>query len=86
MMKETSMNSHVFTPIKIGPVTIKNRIALPSMCVFFCDPDGPMNDTFYDYVEERVRGGAGLVIIPGSPHGKVSKGRPALSDDSYIPD
>ncbi len=80
------MNSHVFTPIKIGPVTIKNRIALPSMCVFFCDPDGHMNDTFYDYVEERVRGGAGLVIIPGSPHGKVSKGRPALSDDSYIPD
>lgn len=76
----------LFTPIKLGEVEIKNRVILPSMCVHFCEKDGHMNDCFREYVRRRAAGGAGLVIIPGSPHGKTSPGRPALSDDSYIPD
>lgn len=76
----------LFTPIKLGAVEIKNRVILPSMCVHFCDKDGHMNDCFREYVRKRAAGGAGLLIIPGSPHGKTSAGRPALSDDSYIPD
>ncbi|MBR0214211.1 MAG: FAD-dependent oxidoreductase [Solobacterium sp.] len=72
-------------PFKIGNVELKNRIALPSMCVFFCDSEGYINDTLMEYVRERVRGGVGLVIMPGIPHGKVGPGRPALSDNSYIP-
>lgn len=76
----------LFTPIKLGDVEIKNRVILPSMCVHFCEKDGHMNDCFREYVRRRAAGGAGLLIIPGSPHGKTSAGRPALSDDSYIPD
>lgn len=76
----------LFTPIRLGDVEIKNRVILPSMCVHFCEKDGHMNDCFREYVRRRAAGGAGLLIIPGSPHGKTSAGRPALSDDSYIPD
>ncbi|MCC8025261.1 MAG: NAD(P)/FAD-dependent oxidoreductase [Clostridium sp.] len=76
----------LFTPIKLGDVEMKNRVILPSMCVHFCEKDGHMNDCFREYVRRRAAGGAGLLIIPGSPHGKTSAGRPALSDDSYIPD
>lgn len=76
----------LFTPIMLGDVEIKNRVILPSMCVHFCEKDGHMNDCFREYVRRRAAGGAGLLIIPGSPHGKTSAGRPALSDDSYIPD
>lgn len=76
----------IFTPIKLGNVEIKNRVILPSMCVHFCEKDGHMNDCFREYVRRRAAGGAGLIIVPGSPHGKVSAGRPAMSDDSYIPD
>lgn len=72
-------------PITVGNVTFKNRIIMSSMCVFFCDPEGYVNDLFTEYVRERAEGGAGLIIIPGSPHGKVSAGRPAISDNSYIP-
>jgi 2,4-dienoyl-CoA reductase-like NADH-dependent reductase (Old Yellow Enzyme family)/thioredoxin reductase len=76
----------LFTPIQLGDVEIKNRVVLPSMCVHFCNKDGHMNDCFREYVRRRAAGGGGLLIIPGSPHGKVSAGRPALSDDSYLPD
>lgn len=76
----------LFTPIKLGDVELKNRVVLPSMCVHFCEKDGHMNDCFREYVRRRAAGGAGLLIVPGSPHGKKSPGRPALSDDSYIPD
>ncbi|MDO5407883.1 MAG: NAD(P)/FAD-dependent oxidoreductase [Eubacteriales bacterium] len=76
----------LFTSIKLGNVEIKNRVILPSMCVHFCEKDGHMNDCFREYVRRRAAGGAGLLIIPGSPHGKKSPGRPALSEDAYIPD
>lgn len=72
-------------PITIGNLTLKNRIIHPSMCVFFCDQDGYINDILTEYVRERARGGVGLIIMPGSPHGKVGPGRPAISDNSYIP-
>ena len=72
-------------PIKIGNLSLKNRIVLSSMCVFFCDQEGYINDVLTEYVRERARGGVGLIIMPGSPHGKVGPGRPAISDNSYIP-
>lgn len=76
----------LFTPIRLGNVELKNRVVMPSMCVHFCDPQGHVNDCMLEYVRRRAAGGAGLLIIPGSPHGKCSPGRPALSDDTYIPD
>ena len=76
---------NVFTPIKIGSVELKNRIIFSSMCVHFCDSEGNINDVLTEYVRERAEGGVGLIIMPGSPHGKPSVGRPAISDNSYIP-
>ncbi len=64
----------LFTPIKLGDVEMKNRVILPSMCVHFCEKDGHMNDCFREYVRRRAAGGAGLLIIPGSPHGKPAPG------------
>ncbi|WP_308752919.1 FAD-dependent oxidoreductase [uncultured Anaerotruncus sp.] len=77
--------AYVLEPISIGKVELKNRIVFPSMCVFFCDAEGYINDAMLEYVRERARGGAGLLVIPGSPHGKVGPGRPALSHNGYIP-
>ncbi|WP_306573538.1 NAD(P)/FAD-dependent oxidoreductase [Anaerotruncus massiliensis (ex Togo et al. 2019)] len=77
--------THALEPIRIGTVQLKNRIVFPSMCVFFCDAEGYINDVMTEYVRERARGGVGLLIIPGSPHGKVGPGRPALSHNGYIP-
>lgn len=74
----------VFTPIQIGSAVMKNRIVFPSMCTFFCEEDGTIGECMTEYVRERVRGGVGMMIIPGTPHGKPGPGRPAFSDDCYI--
>ncbi len=75
----------LLTPIALGNVTVKNRVVLPSMCVHFCDSEGYINDCMLDYIRCRAAGGIGLIIVGGSPHGKCGAGRPALSDDKFIP-
>ncbi len=79
------MDQKIFTPITLGNVTIKNRIMFSSMCVYFSEEDGRIGDCMLEYVRERAKGGVGLIVIPGSPHGKAGPGRPALSDEKYIP-
>ena len=79
------MAEKLFTPITLGNATIKNRVIFPSMCVIYANEEGYIDDVFLTYVKERARGGIGLIIIPGSPHGKPGPTRPALSDDKYIP-
>ncbi len=75
----------ILSPIQIGPVTVKNRVMFPSMCTFFCDGRGYVTEDQMDFVEDLAKGGAGLIVVPGSPHGKPGPGRPALSDDRYMP-
>ncbi|MCD7909577.1 MAG: FAD-dependent oxidoreductase, partial [Clostridium sp.] len=74
----------ILSPIKIGPVVIKNRVIFPSMCTFFCDSSGYVTEDQMDFVEDLAKGGAGLIVVPGSPHGKPGPGRPALSEDRYM--
>jgi 2-enoate reductase len=53
----------LFEPIKIGKVTIKNRIAMAPMGnVGLTNPDGNPNQRCIDYYIERARGGTGLII------------------------
>lgn len=47
--------THALEPIRIGTVQLKNRIVFPSMCVFFCDAEGYINDVMTEYVRERAR-------------------------------
>lgn len=74
----------ILTPGHIGKVELKNRVIFPSMCTFFCDEGGFVSEDQLSLVRSLAEGGAGMLIIPGSPHGKVGPGRPALSDDKYI--
>lgn len=54
---------NLFTPIKIGSVTIKNRFALAPMGPLgLADADGGFNQRGIDYYTERAKGGTGLII------------------------
>lgn len=56
---------HLFSPIKIGPVEIKNRIAMMPMGVFsprLMGKDGAYTKEGADYYIERAKGGAGLIV------------------------
>ena len=52
----------LFTPIKIGNVEIKNRIAMAPMLMDFGQFDGRTTDQLMNYYEERAKGGTGLII------------------------
>lgn len=53
---------HLFTPMKIGHVPIKNRLVMTAMCVGLAHHDGSVSDALAAYYEERAAGGAGLII------------------------
>jgi len=53
----------LFTPIKIGTVTIKNRFVMAPMGPLgLADADGGFNQRGIDYYTERAKGGTGLII------------------------
>ncbi len=74
----------LFTPIKIGAAVIKNRFVFPAMCTHYSDDKGSMTPRIQEFIRTRAQGGVGLIILPGTPYGPGSKGRPAISDDSHI--
>ena len=53
----------LFTPVKIGSLTIKNRFAMAPMGPLgLADAQGGFNQRGIDYYTERAKGGTGLII------------------------
>ena len=52
----------LFTPGKLGNMTVKNRIVMPPMGTGMAAADGEANDQIIRYYEERAKGGCGLII------------------------
>ena len=65
---------HLFSPLDIGSITVKNRIALAPMSFTQRSPDGGFAEENIRYIEEVCKGGAGLITmgesIVGSGEGK----------------
>lgn len=79
----------IFTPIKIGSKTAKNRIALSPMGVNLENADGSVSRAALEYFTARARGGAGI-IITGSANVSYPAGRSVphhlrLDKAEYIP-
>ena len=54
---------NLFTPVRIGSVTLKNRFALAPMGPLgLSDSEGGFNQRGIDYYTERAKGGTGLII------------------------
>ncbi len=56
------MYTHLFSPIKINRLTIRNRIAYPSLGLLY-SYDTKLNDKYYNFYNEIAKGGAGIVTI-----------------------
>lgn len=54
----------LFSPVKIGNVTLKNRVAMAPMGVTFAPGTNKINDAYVKYFEARAKGGQGLIITP----------------------
>lgn len=78
---------HMFTPMNIGNVTVKNRFVVPPMGNNFANTDGSMSDRSAAYYGARAKGGFGLITMEASVVHKGAKGgprKPCLYDDSTI--
>ncbi|OGR28241.1 MAG: hypothetical protein A2277_13340 [Desulfobacterales bacterium RIFOXYA12_FULL_46_15] len=56
------MYTHLFSPIRINRLFIRNRIAYPSLGLLY-SYDAKLNDKYYNFYNEIAKGGAGIVTI-----------------------
>ncbi|RLA91630.1 MAG: NADH oxidase [Deltaproteobacteria bacterium] len=81
---------HIFTPIKIGQITAKNRIKYAATETNFNTRDGFVTDKEIYYLEAQAKGGAGIVTTQGAyvderGEGKGFMGMMGISNDKFIP-
>ncbi len=83
-MKERKL----FTPVKIGPMEIKNRFVMPAMGTNLALHNGEAGDELIAYYTERARGGFGFLIMECCAvryDGRSLINECGLWDDSLIP-
>jgi len=71
--------THLFSPVRIGSVEVKNRIAMMPMGFFsprLMNDDGSYTRDGADYYIERAKGGTGLIITGLVPIIPLHKGFP----------
>ena len=76
----------LFDPLKIGGITVPNRILVPAMVTHLCKEDGIVTQDTIDRYVRYAAGGAGLIIVEAMAIHQVKSG-PLLriGDDQYIP-
>ncbi len=77
---------HLFSPLTIQGVTLRNRIGLSPMCQYSSE-DGLLNDWHLAHLGARAAGGAGLIIIEATgvePRGRITPADAGLWSDRQI--
>ena len=80
--------SQLFTPGRIGSVTIRNRTVMPAMTTRLADRDGFVTDATIAYFAARARGGTGLITVEMASPERVGRHRfheLGIYDDRFIP-
>ncbi len=80
---------NLFQPIKIGKMTVPNRIVHAPTDISTCTTEGEVTERLIAYNEEIAKGGCGLIIIGASSPDRVT-GRPSITavsvdQDYFIP-
>lgn len=77
---------HLFTPLKLRDVTLRNRVGVSPMCQYSSE-DGFANDWHLVHLGSRAVGGAGLVIAEATavePRGRISPNDLGIWSDEHI--
>lgn len=77
---------HLFDPLTIKSVTLRNRIGMSPMCMYSSE-DGHANDWHFTHLVSRAIGGVGLIIVEATgvlPEGRISPGDMGIWKDSHI--
>lgn len=79
--------SHLFTPLQLRKITLRNRLAVSPMCEYSSE-DGFANDWHLVHLGSRAVGGAGLVLTEAaavSPEGRISPQDLGIWKEEHIP-
>ncbi|AKG33437.1 NAD(P)/FAD-dependent oxidoreductase [Paenibacillus durus] len=83
------MYQHLFSPLTVKSMTIKNRIVMPPMGTNYGDPNGEFTEDHLKYYERRAKGGVGLIIVENAciqfPMGSNGTTQIRIDHDRYIP-
>lgn len=69
----------LFSPITLGPLTLRNRIAMAPLTRQMAEADGTPTDEMVAYYARRARGGLGLIITEGTYEQDAFQSRAYLS-------
>jgi 2,4-dienoyl-CoA reductase-like NADH-dependent reductase (Old Yellow Enzyme family) len=77
---------HLFSPLKIGTMTVPNRIVCPAHWTCYFPQDEPPNERLMHYLATRARGGVGMVVTPQNTvwPSSTAHGYVATHDDKAI--
>lgn len=64
---------HLFSPITVGSMTVRNRIFMAPMSTHLADTEGRVTEELLAYYTARARGGAGYITIPSVLIEKLSR-------------
>jgi 2,4-dienoyl-CoA reductase-like NADH-dependent reductase (Old Yellow Enzyme family) len=78
---------HLFLPLTLRGLTLRNRIVLSPMCMWSAADDGQATDWHQGHYLARAAGGAGLLITEATavePRGRISANDLGLWDDAQV--
>jgi 2,4-dienoyl-CoA reductase-like NADH-dependent reductase (Old Yellow Enzyme family) len=86
MGKNPGSEPHLFQPLTVRSVTLRNRIGVSPMCQYSAE-DGVANDWHFVHLGSRAVGGAGLVMAEATavaPEGRITPGCLGLWGEKHI--
>ena len=82
----SSSRPHLFEPLTIKSITLRNRIGVSPMCEY-SSMDGAATDWHLVHLGSRAVGGAGLVVAEASavsPAGRITPGDAGIWTDKHV--
>lgn len=79
------MGKKILEPIKVGSMTLKNRIMFPPLTTGYEERDGSIGRRSLGFYERLARGGAAYIVIGDVAPVRTASPTPMLYDDSQIP-
>lgn len=80
-----STDSLLLKPIRVGQLTLKNRIMFPPLTTGYEERDGSIGQRSLAFYERLARGGTGFVVIGDVAPVMTASPTPKLFDDRQIP-
>ena len=80
--------AHIFEPLTVRAMTVKNRICMMPMGTNYGEQNGEMSFLHIDYYRQRAKGGTGLLIVENAnvdfPQGSNGTTQLRIDHDNYL--